>query len=264
MQGVLDAIPVALIVVAGIFAPLVGWIAGRRARNPAIWFVYGALAGPIALAVLFAAPSGRCPDCDTPVSGWPSACTTCGAAVGGIRGALAGPGPAGPRPVAIGPDGERTPSTVTTGVRVPVAPPSDAVLAASPAVRLAGATQASSAPAPSRHQAADPAAEKILAMGVYLSGNAGMEVGAVYAVARVGDLVRVFGPTDAGQLTVRFERPLDDAQVTSLDDRIIVAARSGRTPTSFVLRAVGGMRGEKLEAALAAGLGRDIGSGVRG
>jgi hypothetical protein len=100
-------------------------------------------------------------------------------------------------------------------------------------------------------------------MGVYLSGNAGMEVGAVYALARVGDLVRVFGPTDAGQLTVRFERRLDDVDVTSLDDRIIIAGRTGRTPTSFVLRAVGGMRGETLEAALATGLGRDVVSRAR-
>jgi hypothetical protein len=100
-------------------------------------------------------------------------------------------------------------------------------------------------------------------MGVYLSGNAGMEVGAVYALARVGDLVRVFGPTDAGQLTVRFERRLDDVDVTSLDDRIIIAARTGRTPTSFVLRAAGGMRGETLEAALATGLGRDVASRAR-
>jgi hypothetical protein len=100
-------------------------------------------------------------------------------------------------------------------------------------------------------------------MGVYLSGNAGMEVGAVYALARVGDLVRVFGPTDAGQLTVRFERRLDDVDVTSLDDRIIIAGRTGRTPTSFVLRAVGGMRGETLEVALATGLGRDVASRAR-
>jgi hypothetical protein len=257
VQGVLDAIPVTLIVIAGIFAPLVGFVAGRRARNPAIWFVYGALTGPVALVVLLAAPAGRCPDCDTPVAGWPATCRTCGASVGGLRGAIAGPAPSS-RPVTVGLGGERPRSVSTTGVRVPVAPPSDAVLAASPAVRLAGATAASSAPAPSRRAAPDPAAEKILAMGVYLSGNAGMEVGAVYALARVGDLVRVFGPTDAGQLTVRFERQLDAVDVTSLEDRIIVAARSGRTTTSFVLRAVGGMRGETLEAALATGLGRDV------
>lgn len=260
MQGVLDAIPVTLIVIAGIFAPLVGWVAGRRARNPAIWFVYGALAGPFALAVLLAAPAGRCPDCETPVAGWPPACTTCGAPVGGLRGALAGGSPGGAGPVGVDPATGRA-GALTTGTRVPVAPPSDAVQSSSPAVRLSAAA-GSRAPQPSS-AAPDTTAEKVLAMGVYLSGNAGMEVGAVYALARVGDTVRVFGPTDAGQLTVRFERGLDDVDVTSLDDRIIIAGRTGRTPTSFVLRAVGGMRGETLEAALATGLGRDVASRAR-
>ncbi len=262
MQGVLDAIPVWFIVIAGIFAPLVGWVAGRRARNPAIWFVYGALTGPIALAILLAAPVGRCPACETAVAGWPPACTTCGTPVGGIRAALAGGSPAGPRPIGADLAAGSAGSTVATGRRVPVAPPSDAVQA-SPTVRLSGAaapagTSATSGAAP------DGAAERVLAMGVYLSGNAGMEVGAVYALARVGDLVRVFGPTDAGQLTVRFERRLDDVDVTSLDDRIIIAGRTGRTPTSFVLRAVGGMRGETLERALVTGLGRDIARSARG
>ena len=263
MQGVLDAIPVALIVIAGIFAPLVGWVAGQRARNPAIWFVYGALTGPVALAVLLAAPVGRCPDCDTPVGGWPARCATCGMPLGGLLGTLVGGASTGARPVAVA-GGQAGRAAVTTGARVPVAPPADTVLASSPAARVAGGTAAATGSAVPTPMPAEHTPEQVLATGVYLSGNAGMEVGAVYAIARVDDLVRVFGPVDTGQLTVRFERRLDDAEITSVDDRIIVAGRSGRTPTSFVLRAVGGMRGEKLEVALARGLGRDVVSGPRG
>jgi hypothetical protein len=109
----------------------------------------------------------------------------------------------------------------------------------------------------------DTPSEHVLATGVYLSGNAGMEVGALYAIARVDDLIRVFGPVDAGQLTVRFERRLDDAEITGLDDRIVITGRSGRTPPSFVLRAVGGMRGPTLEAALTAGSHGDVVQGSR-
>ncbi len=46
-----------------------------------------------------------------------------------------------------------------------------------------------------------------------------MEVGACYALARVEDRIRVFGPVDTGQLTVRHELPLDQAEVVALEDR---------------------------------------------
>jgi hypothetical protein len=90
----------------------------------------------------------------------------------------------------------------------------------------------------------------VLSTGVYISGNAGLEVGACYAIARDGDDLRVFGPVDAGQLTVRHEGPVDDFDVTAMDDRVIITGRDGRSTVAIVFRTIGGMRAADLEVAL--------------
>ena len=90
----------------------------------------------------------------------------------------------------------------------------------------------------------------MLSTGVYLSGNAGIEVGACYAIARDGDQLRVFGPVDAGQLTVRHEGPVRDFDVTAMDDRLIISGRAGRSTLAIVFRTIGGMRAADLESAL--------------
>ena len=77
MQGVIEGVPIILVLVAGIGAPLAGWYATRRYRNPGTWFVLGALTGPIALALLALSPPGRCPECDARVDGWAAYCDRC-------------------------------------------------------------------------------------------------------------------------------------------------------------------------------------------
>jgi len=52
-----------------------------------VWFVFGAVLGPIAVLLLFAAPPGRCWMCDTPVRGWVSICAACGAPLTSAAGA---------------------------------------------------------------------------------------------------------------------------------------------------------------------------------
>jgi hypothetical protein len=99
------------------------------------------------------------------------------------------------------------------------------------------------------------AAGEVLSTGVYLSGNAGLEIGATYALARVDDRLRIFGPVDAGQLTVRHEGDIDDFEVTAVDDRVIIAGRSGRSSLAIIFRAIGGMRPVDLEHALSPGAG---------
>jgi hypothetical protein len=91
----------------------------------------------------------------------------------------------------------------------------------------------------------------VLSTGVYISGNAGLEIGACYAIARDGDHMRVFGPVDAGQLTIRHEGPISDFDVTAMDDRVIIAGREGRSSLAIVFRTIGGMRAADLESALA-------------
>jgi hypothetical protein len=97
---------------------------------------------------------------------------------------------------------------------------------------------------------ADPPSGDVLSTGVYLSGNAGLEVGACYAISRDGDQLRVFGPVDAGQLTVRHEGRVDEVDVIAMDDRVIITGRDGRSGVAFVFRTIGGMRAADLELAL--------------
>jgi hypothetical protein len=99
--------------------------------------------------------------------------------------------------------------------------------------------------------APEATAGEVLSTGVYISGNAGLEFGACYAIARDGDRLRVFGPVDAGQLTIRHEGPIHDYDVTAMDDRVIIAGREGRSSLAIVFRTIGGMRAADLELALA-------------
>lgn len=267
MQGVLDGIPIVLVLLAGVGAPLAGWYATRRARDPAVWFVLGVMLGPIAIALLALAPPGRCPNCDLPIEGWASTCDQCGVAlatgVAGVSRPAAPPGPV-----------ERDPVRWPDRADRPFAPRAPAPTPPTPigTARTAMRREAQSWPSPtmvspmalgtrasftaSNFEAAttsdDVTAGEVLSTGVYISGNAGLEIGATYAIARDGDRLRVFGPVDTGQLKVRHEGPLLDFDVTAMDDRVIISGREGRSSLAIVFRTVGGMRAADLELALAA------------
>lgn len=231
MQVLLDNLP--LLLVASVFAPLTAWFAAQRSRHPGIWFVFGALLGPLAMGLIAIAPPGRCPACGARVHGWVTACANCGRALGGLG------EPAVPEGVALpaessfaGGDGTR---------RQPRRPAKRARAAAETAGgRTAPDTQIQSS-------------AEVLSTGIYLSGNAGLEIGACYALARLpapdGDRFRVFGPVDTGQITVRHERLLRDVEVTVMNERVIISGRHDRSSPTFVFQAIGGMRGEDLERA---------------
>jgi hypothetical protein len=261
VQGVIDGVPVILVLIAGIGAPLAGWYATRRYRNPGTWFVLGALTGPIALALLALAPPGRCPECDARVDGWAAVCDRCDEPLParlslGSR-APSSP-PAGPAPVPVM-------AGVSASTARPLAAPTPIDRARSSSRRevptgwpdrpMASPMSLGVRPTftPSNYVAAttgDQPSGDVLSTGVYLSGNAGLEVGACYAIARDGDHVRVFGPVDAGQLTIRHEGPVDAFDVTAMDDRVIISGRAGRSGAAFVFRTIGGMRAADLELAL--------------
>jgi hypothetical protein len=273
VQGVLDGIPIVLVLLAGVGAPLAGWYATRCARNPAVWFVLGALTGPIAFVVLVFAPPGRCPTCDTEVHGWETSCDRCGTSL--AFGSVGEPGPAprekqptaAPEPVAFRTLGARV--APVDGDRQP-----SASVAPTPIDSARGSTRRDSRDWPSRPMASPTSlgirptftasnyvaattseeitAGEVLSTGVYISGNAGLEIGACYAIARDGDQLRVFGPVDAGELKVRHEGAVLDFDVTAMDDRVIISGREGQSSLAIVFRTIGGMRAADLELALAA------------
>jgi len=203
---VLDNLP--LLLVASVFAPLTAWFAAQRSRHPGIWFVFGALLGPVAMGLIAIAPPGRCPACAEPVHGWVTTCAHCG------------------RPL-VGP--------WEPDMSEAVIAPFDAPVAAVEGTQLRTA--------------------EVLSTGIYLSGNAGLEIGACYALARLptqdGDRFRVFGPVDTGQITVRHERLLTDLEITVVNERVIISGRHDRSSPTFVFQTIGGMSGEDLERAFA-------------
>ena len=78
MVDVISSLLPLFAVFALLFGPLAGWLALRRQRQPVVWLLFGAMLGPIALALLAISPPGRCQVCDEPVTGWPVACDQCG------------------------------------------------------------------------------------------------------------------------------------------------------------------------------------------
>jgi hypothetical protein len=75
---VIGALLPLIAVFALVFGPLAGRLALERQRQPIVWLIFGALLGPIALALLILAPPGACPRCNERVRGWPSDCPLCG------------------------------------------------------------------------------------------------------------------------------------------------------------------------------------------
>ena len=243
-----ENLPVALLLAAGVFAPVSAWVATRRSRRPAIWFVFGAFLGPVALALLVLAPPGRCPTCGSPIRGWPEDCPRCGTPLPAAIGQTARRRP-GPKTVPIAPTGEAagrdTGAPLRAGARVAVQP-------------TAGRAPVVDDGPQSRGRARFRApVVAVLGSGIYLSGTAGLEIGARYGIARVSipgdERLRVFGPIDIGQMTVRHDGRLDDFEVIESDDRLVVAGRRGRSTLMVVLRVGGGTSASELEAILQSG-----------
>ena len=279
-----DSGPILLALTVGIFAPLSGWAASRRARNPIVWFAIGACSGPAALFILAVAPPGRCPDCDRPVPGWNRVCARCGAEFPPIweeeevpaadRARAAPPPPATPASPATTPpaasrrpraqsrnrraqaapaepptNGSRAPKPIRLGspdgtraVETPVEAPPRPVFEPAPPVRR---------PVPAQSAPLDDDEVRVLSTGIYILGNAGLEVGARYGLARVGDRLRVFGPVDLGEVTVRHERPIAELEVTGIGDQLIVSMASRGSGLAMVFQGLGGMQPAALERALA-------------
>jgi hypothetical protein len=63
-----------------------------RDRNAAVWALFGAILGPIAIALLALAPPTHCPECGAPNLGWQAICDACRASQGPVGPAADGPG----------------------------------------------------------------------------------------------------------------------------------------------------------------------------
>lgn len=274
MTDLFGAYAPALAVSAAIFGPLTGWFAGRRDRQPVVWLAFGALLGPLAIALLAIAPPGRCPLCDTPVAGWASFCEACGApltvrARGSDRWR---------RPIAAGPalDAPRSPATgaraaalrsiggeppvVTGGPVTPLTLGGADVRASDEPDRSWGRTSPpvpfDARPRPGSPRSSDragrePDESEILATGVYFGGSARLVVGARYVIARRGSALRILGPIEQDPNRVALERPLAQLTATSVGERLVITeGTDDRVSLALALGAFAGASSPQLEAIL--------------
>jgi hypothetical protein len=258
------------VVSAAVFGPLSGWLAGRRDRHPILWLAFGALLGPLAALLLWAAPPGRCSMCDTPVRGWPSICAACGApltiAAGAGRYQARDRAPIESVAAATGSEAQRTyaPSNAapmrTTPVLTMLASENvdSRVQAdvASPPIRLPierGATTRTRRPgiSPSAFDPDQETAAEVLATAVYFGGTAGLVVGGRYVISRQGPIFRLLGPVDLDPTRVALERPLARLAAVAVGDRIVITEGDGsRVSLAIGMGALAGMNGPELELAL--------------
>jgi len=274
-----------LIVSAVIFGPLTAWLASGRDRSPGVWFVLGALAGPIATAIVVSAPPGRCPACGRGVAGWPTACPACGRSfVGGGRSMATGTAAAGGataavrRPPAAPPPAPQVESrstaptaiAVSGGTRAAPLPPPAAP--ATPAPASAGKGTGSKGRTGSRlrnprARAATPGtqiqdsgeATELLATAMYVTGSHDCEPGLHYLLTIRGPALAVLGPLETAPHSVASSRAVVDLRVTAFGDGLLITDSRGIRGWSLGFQRFTGGSPEGVERALlAAGAGPGV------
>jgi hypothetical protein len=255
-EAILAAAP-ALGVLALAFGPLAAWLAARRQRNPALWLLFGAILGPIALGLILAAPPGRCWNCSERTAGFESRCSTCGADLRTLQ-------PTTPAELAAAVADEWTEPPVLRSVPDPR---HDVTLAA----RLAAQDREGAPGArPDRLSAvgarrpgsgsgipADPPEEfhpdvTILAIGVLVRSSERMLPGSRYLIARTHDRLHIIGPIEASDRHVELDMPLAGIEANFIADRLVITGRAdnGRHSILLAFQSVAGMTGHPVDQAI--------------
>jgi hypothetical protein len=268
----LEAFGLPLLLTAIGFASITAILARSRDRQPLIWFLLGALIGPIALALVFFAPPGRCESCGWPVEGWPSHCGACAGLLPtpfrrtersahpvplGIAGAQAVPDAmpniVRPFPVAVVNDLDE-PATAVTRPR-----PGRSRQASSAAgdgdapvgTRVGAARPSDGAAAQARSGAHRSKETAILATAVFLTGSSACRPGMHYALAIRGDSLLVLGPLEVDPDVIAVERPLGSIAVTAYEEQLLINDRRvGILTWSLAFRHLSGQSASTVERAL--------------
>ena len=269
------AVPLLLTALA--FAPITAYVAGNRDRGPLIWFILGALLGPIALGLVVVAPPGRCESCGWHVAGWPSHCAVCGEPLGSSssgedRSPVASPSVVlgvsmisaahdpsldlvRPFPPSIDDDPDQR-AAVGTQARPSraKATPSVPVDERPSAAILVGASRpidSIAADAVARSDVDRSDATVILATALFLTGSSSCKPGMHYALAiRAGSLL-VLGPLERTRDAVVVERPLGSIEVAAQQDRLLIKGRpAGVRIWSLAFGQLSGQSAEAVERAL--------------
>ena len=254
-DAILAAAP-ALGVLALAFGPLAAWLAARRQRNPAVWLVFGALLGPIALLLIQVAPPGRCWNCSEPTTGFESRCSTCGADLRSAHSTL----PAGvpvavadewvePRALRSVPDPRHD---VTLAARIAAQDRHEPGAAPPDRLSALGARRPGSSAAHSVEADGGQTEVTMLAIGVLVRSSERMLPGSRYLIARTHDRLHIIGPIEASDQHVELDMPLAGIEANFVADRLVITGKAddGRRSILLAFQSVAGMAGTPVDEAI--------------
>jgi hypothetical protein len=228
----------------------------------ALWMVFGALLGPVALLLLWIAPPGRCRMCQASVRGWLTTCEWCGSPVR-VRSsrpvtadvAAIPSRPATPSPLTA----TSRPAKASAGAKAIAETATDARIRerlTSMTARRAAALAAASTEGPRRSTAADQSTRTVLATGSYVTGTMPLVAGSRYAIEVGSQALRILGPIDLDPAAVALTQDLPGIEATGFDERLVLTfGGGGRHGMVLVFTA--------LEGAGAAGVAAAIVSAAR-
>ena len=256
-DAILAAAP-ALAFLALAFGPLAAWLAARRQRNPAIWLLFGAILGPIALVLIQAAPPARCWNCSEPTGGFESLCSTCGADLRAPQSPL----PAGTtlaRAIAVADEWTEPPvlrsvpdprHDVTLAARIAAQERHDP--AAPDRLSALGARRPGSSSVPSiDEREGDHPVVTMLAVAVLVRSSEAMLPGSRYLIARTHDRLHIIGPIEASDQHLELDMPLEGIEANLIADRLVITGKSDSgQPFLLAFQSVAGMAGAPVDEAI--------------
>lgn len=199
-----------VVVSAAVCAPISAWLASRRDRDRGLWALFGVILGPIALAILTAAPPAACPACGSRWPGWARTCPACAAGQE--------PPPAGGRPEAESGSPAGGSGVVAAIDRQPPAGETTGTPRTPAGARPVGGSISRPDEAPVTTETT------VLATGIFLGGTPALIIGMPYGIGIRGDNVVVTGPltTSPGEIVV--EQPRETAGIWIAAERTLLTA----------------------------------------
>lgn len=226
-----------------VFGPIAAWYARRRQRAELPWLLFGAILGPLALGLLWAGPPGACPDCGSPVRGWPVTCATCGAlldewerGVEAVAESTQQDSPQTSVPVPANVRALRRAVDERAGIAGEVG-----------AIRPKSAT-ARGVSVVLEHSPDRPVT--VLASGIFTGGSARLEIGARYGLGTVGREFVVLGPADTDPNRIALRHSLRALTVAGIENHVVLSDRSRGRHLVLTFQRLSGMTTLQLEAAL--------------
>lgn len=206
--------------------------------------MFGAALGPLAGAILRAAPPGTCGMCLAPVEGWEFECTACGADVRDRPLLADGATAAGSLPADVAPELEELARAARAANAAHHGPLPAA--AAAPTVAPTAVPEAGPARGPARRpgrmtrtarQAPGAGGSPELARAIFVEGSEPMVPGALYSLRFHRDDLRLTGPVDVRPDHIVVSRRLRELAITALGDRLIITGASRKLDDFYLVLA---------------------------